>query len=814
MHNKFTQKARNTLKNAQTEACVLGHAYVGTEHLLLGLIGETDSIAARVLTARGLEAVKLRDKIAASVGEGERLRTGPADMSTNAKKAVETAAQVAATKGCSYIGTEHLLAALLSLKESTAVRLIEGFGVSASVLLLDLDAHGVSLAHGKPSELQTDTKQKKANSAPILSLYTHDLTAAALEDKTDPTIGREAETERLICILSRRQKNNPCLVGEPGVGKTAVVEGLAKRIADGKIPPSLEGKRILSVDITAMIAGAKYRGEFEDRMKSLMSEVQNDPSVLLFIDELHVIVGAGAAEGAVDAANILKPALSRGKIQVIGATTLDEYKKHIERDAALERRFQRVTVEEPDEESATRILLGLKDRYEAHHRLKITDSAVRAAVRLSARYIPDRFLPDKALDLIDEAAAKMSIAAYAAFPDLPLLERELADIKRQKEEYIFEQDFSAAAALRENEAEKRHQLDLVKREMKKKKHTDLFILGEEQIAEAVTEQTGIPVSRLIGNASSSLRGLEEKISACVVGQDEAIEAICRAVRRGRAGLCEPSRPIGSFIFLGKTGVGKTRLALCLAEEVFGSKNALIRFDMSEFMEKHSISRLIGSPPGYVGYGEGGQLTEAVRRRPYCVLLFDEIEKAHPDIWNLLLQILEDGKLTDARGHSVSFTNTVIIMTSNAGTQDSKKITGFVTESRSKKAQKEQMRSSLKEIFRPEFLGRVDEIAVFNDLTYDNIKSIADELLSSLALRAEGLGITVIFDGSVPALLAERCEGSAHGARPLRRLVSTLVEDMLTQKLLCGELSSGDVITLTAVDGEIQIKKSSRRLPIS
>ncbi len=809
MQNKFTQKARNTLKNAQSEAAALGHAYIGSEHLLLGLIAEKDSIAARVLIAKGLDVNRLRDKISAASGVGERMRNGPTDMTAHAKRIVETAADVAAAKGCTYVGTEHLLSALLSVPDCAAVRLIESMGVSAASLISDIDAHQTSLSlPQKPSkETATDTKTAKVRSSPLLSVYTRDLTDAAREGKIDPTIGREAETERVIRILSRRQKNNPCLVGEPGVGKTAVVEGLAARIANGCVPPTLEGKRILSVDIAAMVAGTKYRGEFEDRMKSLTSEAENDTSVILFIDELHVIMGAGAAEGAVDAANILKPALARGGIRVIGATTLEEYKRRVEQDAALERRFQPVTVEEPDEDTAIEILRGLKDRYEAHHKLKIHDEAICAAVRLSARYIPDRFLPDKALDLIDEAAAKMSIAAYAAFPDVPVLERQLAELKRKKEELIFAQDFSAAAELRDRETEKRKQLDTMRREMKKKKHAELFNLTEEHIAEIVTSQTGIPVSRLLSGESAALVGLEKKLSERIVGQPEAISAVCRAIRRGRMGISAPSRPTGSFIFLGKTGVGKTQLAVAVAEELLGSKNALVRFDMSEFMEKQSVSRLIGSPPGYVGYGEGGQLTEAIRRRPYCVLLLDEIEKAHPDVWGLLLQILEDGRLTDSRGRVVNFSNAVIIMTSNAGAADGMPVTGFLSSDGN--AYKKRMTEALKKVFSPEFLGRIDDIVVFNDLTQNDLEKIAEALLQEVSERARGLGVEVNFEHSAAVLLASKCASSPHGARPLRHMVTSYAEDLITEKLLSGELTVGDRITVTANGGELAVEYAVR-----
>ena len=812
MHNKFTQKARNTLKSAQSEAGALGHAYIGSEHLLLGLAAEKDSIAARVLGARGINATLIRSRILSISGEGEKYRQGPTDMTGHAKRIVELAADVAAKKGCSYVGTEHLLAALLGERDCVGVKIIEGFGVSPVILQSDLDAHQSAMSpinrENTPS-VNGESKVKSAKASALLSAYTHDMTEAAKEGRLDPTIGREKETERIIRILSRRQKNNPCLIGEAGVGKTAVVEGLAKRIADGNVPPALEGKRILCLDFASMIAGAKYRGEFEERLKNVMAEAQMDSTILLFIDELHIIMGAGAAEGAVDAANILKPALARGNIRLIGATTTEEYKRHIERDGALERRFQAVFVEEPDEETAVKILTGLRQKYEAHHRLKIGDDAILAAVKLSSRYINDRYLPDKALDLIDEAAAKMSIASFAVFPDLPLLERQLASVKKQKEEYIFSQDFTAAAALRDKESELKSQLDALRREMRKKKHADLFYLGAEQIAEIVTQQTGVPIRRLLDGEGAALVGLEEKLSARVIGQPEAISTVCRAIRRGRVGLGDPSRPVGSFIFLGKTGVGKTELAVAVAEELLGSRNSLIRFDMSEFMEKHSVSRLIGSPPGYVGYGEGGQLTEKVRRRPYCVLLFDEIEKAHREVFNLLLQILEDGKLTDAQGRVVNFCNTIIIMTSNAGASDNKKITGFLSDETSDAAYKESMMSALKNTFNPEFLGRVDEIVLFNDLNNQSLQAIASDMLNSLSQRADSLGIKLNFDNSVSALLAKKCSATPHGARPLRKMVTSLAEDPITEKLLMGEIKSGVPVTVST-DGENVVVLGERK----
>lgn len=800
MHNKFTQKARNTLKNAQTEAGALGHSYVGSEHILIGLAIEKDSMAARILSARGIDHVKLRTKITELVGEGEKYKPGPVDMTPRAKRIVELSGEIATAKGCTYVGTEHILHAIIGESDSTATKLIESCGVALYDLRSDLNTHQTSTSLAPLSDVKETQRSKKMS--PLLSLYAHDITEDAALGKTDPLIGREDEIERIIRILSRRGKNNPCLVGEPGVGKTAVVEGLAKRIADGLVPPTLQGKRILCLDIPAMIAGAKYRGEFEERLKNVMNEAEKDPDILLFIDELHVIIGAGAAEGAVDAANILKPALARRGIRLIGATTLAEYKKHIERDAALERRFQAVFIDEPDQATAISILRGLKERYEAHHRLNISDEAICAAVRLSARYISDRFLPDKALDLIDEAAAKMSIAAYEIFPDVPMLESQLSELKKKKEEYIFSQDFASAATLRDKEEELRKKLDSIKREMKKKKHSGLFELTEEQVAEIVTQQTGIPVSKLLAADSQALMGLEEKLTARVVGQEQAIDSVCKAIRRGRIGLGLPCRPVGSFIFLGKTGVGKTKLAVSVAEELLGSKKALIRFDMSEFMEKHSVSRLIGSPPGYVGYGEGGQLTEAVRRRPYCVLLFDEIEKAHADVFNLLLQILEDGRLSDAQGRSVDFSNAIIIMTSNAGVSEDRKVTGFLADQESVDGRRKRMISALENVFSPEFLGRVDEIVIFNDLSEEDLEKIAAEMLDSLSARAEFLGIHLNFDLSVARLLATKCSFDVHGARSLRQLVTTYAEDLITQKLLMGDIPLGSNVTVTVQNEEL------------
>lgn len=791
MQNKFTQKAQNTLKNAMNEAGALGHAYIGSEHILLGLAAEKDSIAARILFARGLGMPVIKNSIIEIAGEGERCKTSARDMTPRARNIIERSGDIAKKKGCTYIGTEHILASLLEEEGSTGVKIIEASGIPVSALKCDLGAHQSSFGLAqRPSDtgVENDTETaKKRRSSGMLALYSRDMTEAARTGKNDPTIGREEETDRVIRILCRRQKNNPCLIGEPGVGKTAVVEGLAGRIADGKVPPCLTGKRILSLDIASMIAGAKYRGEFEERMKSVMSEAEKSPDIILFVDELHVIVGAGAAEGAVDAANILKPALARGGIRLIGATTLDEYKRHIERDAALERRLQSILIDEPSVDTAIEILRGLRPRYEAHHKLKISDGAIDAAVKLSARYINDRYLPDKAIDLLDETAARMSIAASALFPDAAPLERELDEIKAKKEEAIFSQDFSAASSLREKETELKNRLDALKKEMKNRKNRNLFTVGEEQIADTVTSLTGIPVGQLSDKDTASLTGLEEKLALRVIGQDKAISAVCSAIRRGRLGLGSPDRPTGSFIFIGKTGVGKTELARGVAEELFGGKESLIRFDMSEFMEKHSVSRLIGSPPGYVGYGEGGQLTERVRRRQYCVVLFDEIEKAHPDVLNLLLQILEDGRLTDSRGRVVNFRNTVIIMTSNAGASECSRITGFLGDGDRRRSESANMLSALKQSLRPELLGRVDEIIVFDDLCFASLEKIAASMLNELVERARALGLDITFDASVAPEIAREAESERRGARGLRRIIAKKVQDKISLSVLDGTI---------------------------
>ena len=792
MQNKFTQKAQNTLTRAISEAGALGHAYIGSEHILLGLAAEKDSIASRILFARGISPSIVRSSIVEIMGEGEKCKVSARDMTEHAKSIIENSSDIARKRGCTYIGTEHLLFALLDEDGSMAVKIIESSGIPLSTLRHDLGTHQGSVASfqknsdGEPSgQSRQDTKKQRISGA--LAAYSRDMTELASLGKIDPTVGRDMETERVIRILSRRQKNNPCLIGEPGVGKTAVVEGLAKRLSEGNVPPCLLGKRILSLDIPSMIAGAKYRGEFEDRMKAVIAESEKNTDVILFIDELHVIIGAGAAEGAVDAANILKPALARGEIRLIGATTLDEYRRHIEHDAALERRFQSVRIDEPTPEMTVGILKELRPRYEAHHRLKISDEAINAAVKLSSRYINDRFLPDKAIDIIDETAAKMSIAAAKLFPDVTPLEAEIEKIKKQKEEAVFSQDFSTASELRDKESELKGQLDGIKKEMRKKKNADIFTVKESDVAAVVTQLTGIPTSRLLGNENDTLLSLEENLKKRIIGQDKAVNALCSSIRRSRLGLCDPWRPMGSFIFVGKAGVGKTALACAVAEELLGSKKALIRFDMSEFMEKHTVSKLIGSPPGYVGYGEGGQLTERVRRRPYSVVLFDEIEKAHPDVCNILLQILEDGTLSDSQGREINFRNTIIIMTSNAGAESETRTTGFLSDTDAKRDDEARVSCALKKILKPELLNRVDQTIVFDDLDIHALEAITDNMLRDLASRTRELGFEIAFDLSLTKEIASEAKKERSGARNIRRIIMQRVENKLCSYILDGEI---------------------------
>ncbi len=843
MTNRFTTRAQHALTAALRAAADLGHTYVGSEHLLVGLLSDPDAVSARILRSRGADPTELRDAIVRMSGEGGESRVSSADMTPRLRRIIEEAGTEARRGSQSYVGTEHLLLALLDAGESVAVRILDHVGVSAEDLRRDVlsflasSPGGVSPIGDTPSERgaaypkrdsrAADTRQEKhadrigakeheqrqgseaIHGAPTLSRYGRDLTALSRAGRHDPVIGRDNECEQVIRILSRRQKNNPCLVGEPGVGKTAVIEGLCARMIEGRVPESLRDKRIVTLDIPAMLAGAKYRGEFEERLKSVMNEVERDSSIILFIDELHTIVGAGAAEGAVDAANILKPALARGEIQLIGATTPEEYRRHIEKDTALERRFMPVTVEEPNREEALCILRGLRSKYEVHHGLSITDDALRAAVDLSVRFIPDRYLPDKAIDLLDEAAARRRMESDTLPPELREMKEGLESLLREKEEAVKAQEFDRAAALRQKEVSLRLAYDTARKEWSARSDSemgDLPLVDAACVAEVVTSRTGIPLSRLSEGESERLLHLEDTLHERVIGQDEAIGAVSRAIRRGRMGLSDPRRPIGSFIFLGESGVGKTVLARALAEALFGSEDALLRLDMSEYMEKHSVSRLIGSPPGYVGHEEGGQLTEAVRRRPYAVVLFDEMEKAHPDVFHLLLQVLDDGHLTDARGRRVDFRNTVIILTSNAGTgQDVHRTVGFSDGDRTAR-QKDTMLADLRRILRPELLGRVDETVVFSPLGKAEMTRIASLLLDEIGARAASAGVTLTFDDSVTNLLIADSERTGGGARPLRRAAVKLIEDALATDMLAGTVKSGDRVSAKVDRGIVVFEK--------
>lgn len=816
MNNRFTAKAQNVLNNALRIAAALGHTYIGSEHLLLSLAAEGEGVAAKLLAARGVTPDDIQRVLVETAGQGTMSHVTPTDMTPRTKRILEASAVESEKCGQNYIGTEHLLLALLSERDSVAVQILEELGISADDLKNDVIAFlNDSPAAGKREKGARENGEAKGVLAktPSLANYGRDLTEMARTGKLDPIIGRDTETERVIQILSRRQKNNPCLIGEPGVGKTAVVEGLAEKIVNGYVPENLKNKSIVTLDVAGMIAGAKYRGEFEERLKSIMEEVRKNPDIILFIDEIHTIVGAGAAEGAVDAANILKPALARGEMQVIGATTIAEYRAHIEKDAALERRFQSVMVGEPTPEESVAILKGLRDKYEAHHKLKISDEAIEAAVNLSKRYIADRFLPDKAIDLVDEAASKLRISAHTSPEGLKETEQRIATLKREKEEAISAQDFEKAAKLRDEEKNAEEAYQKAKTEWENEVKGQALTVTATDIADVVTQWTGIPVSRLMEEESERLLHLEELLGKRVIGQDAAVSAVAKAIRRGRMGLKDPKRPIGSFIFLGPTGVGKTELTKALAELLFGDPNAMIRLDMSEYMEKHSVSKLIGSPPGYVGYEEGGQLTEKIRRRPYSVVLFDEIEKAHPDVFNILLQVLEDGVLTDSQGRKVDFKNTILIMTSNVGasalTGPAKGTLGFSEkpeEENTEKVAHDRVMDALKATFRPEFLNRIDDIIIFNRLTEEDIKKIAHLMLSEVGARIHDLGIEITFDDSVAALMAKEGFDAVYGARPLRRAIVRLVEDPFSGEMLEGKIKAGDKVNAVEKDGKVEFLK--------
>ncbi len=811
MQNRFTQRAQNVLNLALVSASELGHTYIGSEHLLLGLCRENAGAAAICLRNVGVDSDKVKNKLISQCGVGAPSDVSASDMTPRTKNIIQGSLIEAQRNGQEYIGTEHLLSALLSESDCVAVTILESLGASVSELRQELSAYLTS-SSGRESSNTPDGAEGGVSgergaleSTQTLKNYGRDLCAMAKAGKIDPIIGRDSETERVIQILSRRTKNNPCLIGEPGVGKTAVVEGLAQRIVNGNVPENLRKKIIVTLDIAGMIAGAKYRGEFEERFKNVMEEVRKNSDIILFIDEIHTIIGAGAAEGAVDAANIIKPALARGEMQVIGATTIAEYRKHIEKDAALERRFQSVMVGEPSREDAVAILKGLRDKYEAHHKLKISDEALTAAVDLSVRYINDRFLPDKAIDLIDEAASRLRISSHTSPPDLKAIEEEIKSISNEKEEAIKGQDFERAATLRDREQALKKELEEKKEEWKATQDSNTPVVLDTDIADVVTQWTGIPVNRLLEGESEKLLHLNRLLKERVIGQDTAVESISKAIRRGRMGLKDPRRPVGSFIFMGPTGIGKTELAKALAEIMFGDASSMIRLDMSEYMEKHSVSKLIGSPPGYVGFEEGGQLTERIRRKPYSVVLFDEIEKAHPDVFNILLQVLEDGILTDSQGRHVDFRNTILILTSNvgAGEMATAKSLGFTAKMESEgdnEAKHARMMQALKSTFRPEFLNRIDDIIIFNSLTEENIERIASLMLSEVEKRIRNLGVSITFLPSVPTLLAKEGFDPTYGARPLRRAVVRLIEDSFSSQMLEGNIQQGDAVTADVKDG--------------
>jgi ATP-dependent Clp protease ATP-binding subunit ClpC len=796
MYGKFTERAQKVLVFARDEAKSVNYPNIGTEHLLLGLLREGESVAAKVLSALGINAENVAEAVSQLVEESDEQFQGEPALTARAKKVLELSLDEARRMGNNYVGPEHLLLGLIREGEGVAARILNAAGADYRKLRTMI-AH---LQGGQaPQEEQADG-QAKVSPTQTLDQFGRDLTAMAKEDKLDPVVGRDKEIERVIQVLSRRTKNNPVLIGEPGVGKTAVAEGLAQRITAGNVPEILLNKKVVTLDMGSVVAGTKYRGEFEERLKKIIDEIRQDGNIIMFIDELHTLVGAGAAEGAIDAANILKPALARGELQCIGATTLDEYRKYIEKDAALERRFQPITVAEPTVEETIQILKGLRDKYEAHHRVRITDEALDAAARLSSRYITDRFLPDKAIDLMDEAGSRVRLQAFVAPPDLKDMEKELEVLQKEKEAAVDGQEFEKAAELRDQEQKLRAELDERRESWKQRKSGVDLVVDEEVIAHIVSSWTGVPVKKLSEGESERLLKMEEVLHQRVVGQDEAIGAVSRAIRRARAGLKDPKRPIGSFIFLGPTGVGKTELARTLAEVLFGSEDAMVRIDMSEYMEKFAVSRLVGAPPGYVGYDEGGQLTEAVRRRPYTVVLLDEIEKAHPDVFNILLQVMEDGRLTDAKGRTVDFRNTVLIMTSNVGLHTMGKdiVMGFKTGEQDKSDygdMKKRITGELRRIFRPEFLNRIDETIVFHALTKEHIRGIVGLMLRDVAARMAENDVAIEVSEPVKDLLAKEGYDEAFGARPLRRAILRLVEDRLSEELLKGAFQPGSKVVL-------------------
>ena len=806
MFGRFTERAQKVLALAQEEAIRLGHNNIGTEHILLGLVREGEGIAAKALYALGLSSEKIQKEVEDLIGRGQDT-PGSIHYTPRAKKVTELSMDEARKLGHSYVGTEHILLGLIREGEGVAARVLNNLGVSlnkARQQVLQLLGSNESGGHQGGSTANANT--------PTLDSLARDLTVIAREGSLDPVIGRSKEIQRVIEVLSRRTKNNPVLIGEPGVGKTAIAEGLAQQIVNNEVPEILRNKRVMTLDMGTVVAGTKYRGEFEDRLKKVMDEIRQAGNIILFIDELHTLIGAGGAEGAIDASNILKPSLARGELQCIGATTLDEYRKYIEKDAALERRFQPITVDEPTAEESVQILKGLRDRYEAHHRVSITDEAIDAAVKLSDRYISDRFLPDKAIDLIDEAGSKVRLRSYTTPPDLKELEVKLEEIRKEKDAAVQSQEFEKAASLRDSEQRLREQLEETKKAWKEKQGQENSEVTVEDVASVVASWTGIPVSKLAQTETDKLLNLEDLLHNRVIGQDEAVVAISKAVRRARAGLKDPKRPIGSFIFLGPTGVGKTELARALAEAMFGDEDAMIRIDMSEYMEKHSTSRLVGSPPGYVGYEEGGQLTEKVRRKPYSVVLLDEIEKAHPDVFNILLQVLDDGRLTDSKGRTVDFRNTVVIMTSNVGATALKqnKYVGFnINDTQQEyKDMKGKVMEELKKAFRPEFLNRVDETIVFHALEKKHLKEIVVLLANQLIKRLKEQEISLVLTESALEKISVEGYDPEYGARPLRRAIQKHIEDRLSEELLKGTVLTGQNVTIDVVNDEFVITSSA------
>ncbi len=809
----FTEKANKSLNAAVKAAEDLGHTYIGSEHILLGLLSDTSTVAGAVLAAHNITYADIEEELKRSIGVGVPTELQPDDFTPRSKNILETSVAFARQMGQQLVGTEHVLLAIAREGSCSATLLLSRAGVSMQDIVNDVS----KALMGGTANAGTDNKDGGKENESMLSQFGRDLTKLAKDGKIDPVIGRQKEIERVIQILSRRTKNNPCLIGEPGVGKTAIAEGLALKIVSGEVPELLKDKKIYSLDLTGMVAGTKYRGDFEERIKKVIDEVKNAKDVILFIDEVHTLIGAGSAEGAADAANILKPSLARGELQIIGATTIEEYRKHIEKDAALERRFQPVMVDEPSQEEAIEILKGIKDKYEAHHKVKITDEAIESAVKLSTRYIGDRYLPDKAIDLIDEAASRVRLRSYTAPSDLKELEDKKKSVEAEKLSAVNAQEFERAAALRDEE----RKLD---KEIKDKKENWHDMAGKSHdevtpadIADIVSSWTGVPVTQLSTEESDRLLHMEDELHRRIVGQDEAVEAVSRAIRRGRVGLKDPKKPIGSFIFLGPTGVGKTELCKALAAAMFGDENAMIRLDMSEYMEKHTVSRLIGSPPGYVGYDEGGQLTEKVRRKPYSVVLFDEIEKAHPDVFNMLLQILDDGVLTDGQGRRVDFKNCIIIMTSNVGAKlisQKQKAFGFAAGAKeleqNEKEIKDAVMGELRNTFRPEFLNRVDDIIVFQRLTKENIKEIASRLLAVLQKRIEDMSIEVTFSDEAVSKIADAGFDDVYGARPLKRAIQSRIEDALSEEMLKGNVKKGGKYICNVKDDKFVFDKAEEK----